>query len=67
MLVDPVIARLTAHFWRVSDYALEKRTDPDKAGRARAQAAFQAKRGVKLASNNDEDCIRAIPNPATTS
>ena len=55
MLVDPANARLPAHFGRrLADYVFEKGTDPDEAGRARAEADTQTQRAVKLASDDDE-------------
>ena len=53
--MDPTNARLVAHFGRrLADQALETRTDPDAARRARAEADYQTRRAVKLASDNDE-------------
>ena len=53
--VDPANARLAAHFGRhLADYALEKKTPPDDARRARAEADFQTRRALKLAPENDE-------------
>ena len=55
MQVDPANARLAAHLGRrLADQALETRTDPDEARRAKAEANFQTQRAVKMASDNDE-------------
>jgi hypothetical protein len=55
MQVDPANARLAAHFGRrLADYSLDKRAPPQDATRARAEADFQTRRAVKLASDNDE-------------
>jgi WD domain, G-beta repeat len=55
MQVYPANARLTAHLGqRLADQALETRTDPDAARRARAEADFQTRRALKLAPDNDE-------------
>jgi hypothetical protein len=46
---------LTAHLGRcLADRALESRTDPDEARRARAEALFQTQRAVQMASENEE-------------
>jgi len=55
MQLDPANARLGAHFgWCLANLAVEKKTDPDYARRARAEADYQTHRAVKLASDNDE-------------
>ena len=55
MQVYPANARLTAHLGqRLADQALETRTDPDAARRARAEADFQTRRALKLAPDNNE-------------
>jgi len=55
MQVYPANARLTAHLGqRLADQALETRTDPDAARRAKAEADFQTRRAMKLAPENDE-------------
>ena len=53
--VDPTNARLIAHFGlALGNLAVAKKTDPDDARRARAEADYQTHRAVKLASDNDE-------------
>ena len=53
--LDPENARLAAHFGRrLADFALETETNPDEARRAKADADFQTRRALKLASDNDE-------------
>jgi hypothetical protein len=55
MLVDPVNARLVAHFgMALANRAVAKKADPDDARRARTEADYQTGRAVKLASDNDE-------------
>jgi dipeptidyl aminopeptidase/acylaminoacyl peptidase len=55
MLVDPANARLVAHFgMALANLAVAEDTDPDDARRARAEADYQTRRAVKLASDNDE-------------
>jgi hypothetical protein len=55
MQVDPMNARLAAHFGRrLSDSALQQGADPVEARRAREEADFQTLRALKLAPNNDE-------------
>jgi hypothetical protein len=53
--LDPDNALLAAHFGRrLADQALETKTNPDEARRAKADADFQTRRAVKLALDNDE-------------
>ena len=53
--MDPANARLIAHFgMALANLAVAKKTDPDDARRARAEADYQTHRAVKLASENDE-------------
>jgi dipeptidyl aminopeptidase/acylaminoacyl peptidase len=53
--LDPANARLGAHFGRcLANLAVAEKTDPDDARRARAEADFQTRRALKLASDNDE-------------
>jgi hypothetical protein len=53
--MDPANARLIAHFgFALANFAVAKKTDPDDARRARAEADYQTHRAVKLASENDE-------------
>ena len=55
MLVDPVNARLVAHFgMALANLAVAETADPNDARRARAEADYQTDRAVKLASDNDE-------------
>jgi hypothetical protein len=55
VLVDPVNARLSAHFGlALANLAVAETTDPDVARRARAEADYQTYRAVELASDNDE-------------
>ena len=55
MLVDPVNARLAAHFgMALANLAVAERTDPDEARRALAEADYQTRRAVKLTSDNNE-------------
>jgi WD40 repeat protein len=55
MLVDPANARLVAHFgMALANLAVAEDTDPGDARRARAEADYQTRRAVKLASDNDE-------------
>jgi len=56
MLVDPANAYLTARFGRsLADLALElKGFYPEEVRRVRGEADFETRRGLKLASNNDE-------------
>jgi hypothetical protein len=54
MLVDPANARLVAHFGMALANLAVADTDPDDARRARAEADYQTRRVVKLASDNDE-------------
>ena len=52
---DPANARLIAHFGlALANLAVAERTDPNDAQRARAEADYQTRRAVKLASNNNE-------------
>jgi hypothetical protein len=53
--VDPTNARLIAYFvFALANLAVAEDTDPDDARRARAEANYQTRRAVKLASDNDE-------------
>ena len=56
MLVDTVNARLIAHFgMALANLAVAEKTNPDDdARRARAEADYQTRRAVKLASDDDE-------------
>ena len=55
MLVDPANARLVAHFgMALANLAVAKKTDSDDTRRARAEADYQTRRAIKLASENDE-------------
>jgi hypothetical protein len=55
ILVDPANARLTVHLGlRLAHQALESRTDPDQARRARGEAHFQTQRAVQIAADNEE-------------
>ena len=55
MLVDPANARLVAHFGlALANLAVAEETDPDDARRARAEADYQTRRAVNLASDNEE-------------
>jgi hypothetical protein len=55
MLVDPANACLVAHFgMALANLAVAEDADPDDARRARAEADYQTRRAVKLASDNDE-------------
>ena len=52
---DPANARLIAHFGlALANLAVAEKTDPNNAQRARAEADYQTRRAVKLASDNDE-------------
>jgi WD40 repeat protein len=53
--MDPANARLIAHFGlALANLAVAETTDPNEARRARAEADYQTRRAVKLASDNDE-------------
>ena len=53
--MDPANVRLIAHFGlALANLAVAERTDPNDAQRARAEADYQTRRAVKLASNNNE-------------
>jgi tetratricopeptide (TPR) repeat protein len=58
MLVDPVNARLAAHFGmalaKLANLPAAEETDADEAQRSRAEAVFQTGRALKLAPDNDE-------------
>jgi WD domain, G-beta repeat len=55
ILVDPANARLVAHFgMALANLAVAEKTDADDARRARAEADYQTRRAVELASGNDE-------------
>ena len=59
MQVNPANARLAAHLsQRLADQALETRTDPDTARRARAEADFQSRRALKLAPDDEVRKLR---------
>jgi hypothetical protein len=53
--MDPANAHLIAHFGlALANLAVAEKTDPAEAWRARAEADYQTRRAVKLASDNDE-------------
>jgi hypothetical protein len=53
--MDPANARLIANFGlALANLAIAEKTDPDDARRMRAEASYQTRRAVKLASDNDE-------------
>ena len=54
MLVDPVNARLVAHFGMAFANLAVAEKNPGDARRARAEADYQTDRAVKLALDNDE-------------
>ena len=53
--MDPANARVSALFGlTLANYAVAEKTDPDEARRARAEADYQSRRAIELASDNDE-------------
>jgi dipeptidyl aminopeptidase/acylaminoacyl peptidase len=53
--MDPANARLIAHFgFALANLAVAEETNPDVARRALAEADYQTRRAVKIASENDE-------------
>jgi hypothetical protein len=55
MRVEPADGRLAAHYGRaLTRFALQFRTNPDDAQRARSEAEFQSRRALELSPNDEE-------------